>query len=165
MKKSILVLGMIAVTMSCGKKTENTINDVSNRDSLAVNESDIQIDAIPENCYMEATGKDSLFVRLSDNLGTVTGKMHYKNFEKDSSFGDLVGMADGDTLKLEYTFQAEGTTSTREIWFLRKDGSLIEGIGDYNETGEQYKDTKLLKFTGGHTLKAADCKGFDKNLK
>ncbi|MBA5245962.1 hypothetical protein H1R16_01115 [Marnyiella aurantia] len=165
MKKVLLILGFAAVAVACGKKTENKINDVSNRDSLAVNESDIQIDEIPENCYMETTGKDSLFVRISDNLGTVTGKMHYKNFEKDSSFGHLVGMADGDTLKLEYNFQAEGATSTREIWFLKKDGNLIEGIGEYNETGEQYKDPKLFRFTGGHTLKSADCKSIERKLK
>ncbi|MBP0611649.1 hypothetical protein J8J42_01150 [Chryseobacterium sp. cx-311] len=165
MKKITLAVFLAVALASCNKKNESLVKDVNNKDSLTLNESDIQIDEIPENCYMEATGKDSLFVRISDNLGTVTGKMHYKNFEKDSSFGELVGMADGDTLKLEYNFQAEGTTSTREIWFLKKDGNLIEGIGEYNETGEQYKDPKLLKFTGGHTLKSADCTSIERKLK
>ena len=32
---------------------------------------------------------------------------------------------------LNYTFEAEGTTSEREIYFLRKDGNLIEGIGEH----------------------------------
>lgn len=165
MIKILLTLVITASVLSCNKKNESVMKDVNNKDTLTLNESDIMVEEIPENCYMEATGKDSLFVTLSDNLGTVTGKMHYKNFEKDSSFGDLVGMADGDTLKLEYNFQAEGTTSTREIWFLKKDGNLIEGIGEYNETGEQYKDPKLLKFTGGHTLKTTECKGFERNFK
>lgn len=165
MKKITLAVFLAVALASCNKKNESIVKDVNNKDSLTLNESDIQIDEIPENCYMEATGKDSLFVRISDNLGTVTGKMHYKNFEKDSSFGELVGMADGDTLKLEYNFQAEGATSTREIWFLKKDGNLIEGIGEYNETGEQYKDPKLLKFTGGHTLNPADCKSIERKLK
>ena len=165
MKKITLAVFLAVALASCNKKNESIVKDVNNKDSLTLNESDIQIDEIPENCYMEATGKDSLFVRISDNLGTVTGKMHYKNFEKDSSFGELVGMADGDTLKLEYNFQAEGTTSTREIWFLKKDGNLIEGIGEYNETGEQYKDPKLLKFTGGHTLNPVDCTSIERKLK
>ena len=165
MKKITLAVFLAVALASCNKKNESLVKDVNNKDSLTLNESDIQIDELPETCYMEATGKDSLFVRISDNLGTVTGKMHYKNFEKDSSFGELVGMADGDTLKLEYNFQAEGTTSTREIWFLKKDGNLIEGIGEYNETGEQYKDPKLLKFTGGHTLNPVDCKSIERKLK
>ena len=165
MKKITLAVFLAVALASCNKKNESLVKDVNNKDSLTLNESDIQIDEIPENCYMETTGKDSLFVRISDNLGTVTGKMHYKNFEKDSSFGDLVGMADGDTLKLEYNFQAEGATSTREIWFLKKDGNLIEGIGEYNETGEQYKDPKLLKFTGGHTLNPVDCTSIERKLK
>ncbi len=165
MKKIVLSLLVFGFVLSCEKKNETVMKDVTNKDSLALNKSDIQIDEIPENCYMEATGKDSLFVKFSDNLGTVTGKMHYKNFQKDSSSGDIVGISDGDTIKVDYTFEAEGTTSTREIWFLKRHGNLIEGIGDYNETGEQYKDPKSVKFDGGHKLKPAACEKFDRNLK
>ncbi|MCC2589847.1 hypothetical protein [Chryseobacterium sp. MFBS3-17] len=163
MKKSVFVALIAILVVQCKEKKEKLKNDHA-ADSMAVNTSEFDIEAIPESCYMAASGKDSLFVKYSDNLGTITGKMHYKNFEKDSSSGDIVGMFDGDTLKVDYTFQAEGTQSTREIWFLKKDDQLIEGIGEYDESGETYKDGAPVKFEG-QKLQTADCKTFGKHLK
>ncbi len=164
MKKLLLFAVVIGSIIACEKKTKSTMKDVA-KDSLSINKSDIAVQSIPETCYMQATGKDTVFLKVSDNLGTIIGKMHYKNFEKDSSYGDVSGLMDGDTLKLDYTFQSEGTTSTREIWFLVKGGELMEGIAAYDETGERYKNPIDIKYSGGHVLKTADCKNFDKKLK
>lgn len=163
MKKIFVFCSLLVILTSCKKETNSHVKDVSN-DSVAINKSEIDVAAIPENCYMQITDKDTVFVKVSDNLGTITGKIRYRNFQKDSSVGDISGFADGDTLKLDYTYQSEGTTSTREIWFLMKDGNLLEGIGNYDETGERYKNPIDIKYKGGHTLKPADCKGFDKNF-
>ena len=116
-------------------------------------------------CYMEAIGKDSLFAQVDNNLGTISGKLHYKNFEKDSSSGTIAGIQDGDTLKVDYVFQAEGTTSTREIWFLKKDGKLYEGIGAYDLSGVNYADPKQIKFEKGHVLSSVDCETIAANIK
>jgi len=164
MKKLFFVLSSAAILFSCEKKETVSNAASSTQDSLKINESDIQIDAIPHTCYSEAIGKDSVFVMLDDNLGTITGKMYYKNFEKDSSYGDLNGISDGDTLKVDYVFQSEGSTSTREIWFLMKDGKLLEGIAEYDETGEKYKNTLDIKYQGGHQLSAVNCESFDKKF-
>ncbi len=164
MKKIFFVLSSAAILFSCEKKETVSNAASSTQDSLKINESDIQIEAIPHTCYSEAIGKDSVFVMLDDNLGTITGKMYYKNFEKDSSYGDLNGISDGDTLKVDYVFQSEGSTSTREIWFLMKDGKLLEGIAEYDETGEKYKNTLDIKYQGGHQLSAVNCESFDKKF-
>ena len=166
MKKIFFVLSSAAILFSCEKKETVSNAASSTQDSLKINESDIQIEAIPHTCYSEAIGKDSVFVMLDDNLGTITGKMYYKNFEKDSSFGDVIGSKNGDTLKLNYTFQSEGMTSEREIYFLQKDGNLIEGIGDHKVEGnkDSYVNASKLKYEGGHILKQADCKNFEKKF-
>ena len=168
MKNLILSALMILTAVSCEKKTTETVDmQTTTPDSIVVPESNEPLESSTlQTCYMEATGKDTLFVSLDDNLGTITGKMRYKNFEKDSSIGDVMGTQNGDTLKLSYTFEAEGTTSDREIYFLRKDGNLIEGIGEHKTEGNRdfYANPAQLKYEG-HTLKSVDCTDFEKNFK
>ena len=57
-------------------------------------------------------------------------------------------------------------TSDREIYFLQKDGNLIEGIGDHKVEGnkDSYANPSKLKYESGHVLKAADCKNFEKKF-
>ncbi|WP_277110733.1 hypothetical protein [Chryseobacterium taklimakanense] len=159
--KRILICSIIALAaVSCNKKTETS--NVNSADSLGVfTEEESVADstlAATTGCYMQVTGNDTLFAQIDDNLGTVTGKLHYKNHQKDSSFGDLLGSSVGDTIKVDYTFQSEGSLSTREIWFLKKDGKLLEGIGPFDKTGEKYANYKNIKFGDGHVLDAVDCK-------
>lgn len=148
-----------AIIASCTKKTETVAEQPNDSAGVFIDEENVADSTLSASsaCYLDVVGKDSLFVRIDDNLGTISGKMHYKNFEKDSSYGDLTGIVSGDTIKAEYVFEAEGTTSTREIWFLRKDGNLLEGIGEYDATGENYANGSSVKFEKGHTLKPADC--------
>ena len=168
MKNLILSALMILTAVSCEKKITDTVDtQTATPDSIVVPESNEPLESSTlQTCYMEATGKDTLFVSLDDNLGTITGKMRYKNFEKDSSIGDLIGTQNGDTLMLNYTFEAEGTTSEREIYFLRKDGNLIEGIGEHKTESNKdfYANPAQLKYEG-HRLKSIDCTNFEKNFK
>lgn len=159
MKKIVLPILVSFALASCNKKTETTMNNTDSSGVFVDTESAADSTlAVTTSCYMQVTGNDTLFAQIDDNLGTVTGKMHYKNYQKDSSFGDLLGSSIGDTIKVDYTFQSEGTLSTRELWFLKKDGKLIEGIGDYDKTGERYTNYKKIKFEDGHILDAVDCK-------
>ncbi len=164
MKKELALATITMLAFSCTKQKESNVQDIA-KDSMTVNSSDFNIEEVPEICYMEATGKDSVFMKVVSNLGTVTGNLYYKNFEKDSSFGEIVGVEDGDTLKLDYTFQSEGIVSTREIWFLMKDGKVLEGIGDPDEEGTGYKDYHSIKYEGGHALSVVECSTIESNLK
>ncbi len=168
MNNYILSAFIVLFAISCEKKSSEAVNtSTTPPDSVTVPETNERVESSSvQTCYMANTGKDSVFASLDDNLGTITGKMRYKNFEKDSSFGDVIGSKNGDTLKLNYTFQSEGMTSEREIYFLQKDGNLIEGIGDHKVEGnkDSYVNSSKLKYEGGHILKQADCKNFEKKF-
>ena len=168
MKKITLSAIIMSLTfLSCEKKTTDLVTSDDSVDSMVVvPETNEPIESSTlQTCYMQATGKDSVFVTLEDNLGTIIGKMRYKNFEKDSSSGDLVGSQNGDTLKVNYTFQSEGKTSEREIYFLKKGENIIEGIGEQTTVGSKskYANTAALKYEG-NTLEQVDCTDFDKKF-
>lgn len=166
MKNFVIIASALLLAISCEKKTDKNI-DTSNSNNSVVNTNDSQPlePSTVQNCFVGVTGKDSVFVSIDDNLGTFTGTMRYKNFEKDSSVGDLMGTINGDTLKLNYTFASEGKTSDREIYFLMKDGKLLEGIGDHKVDGDKdlYANPAKIKYTG-QELEKADCKNFEKNF-
>ena len=168
MKKFILSLMIVGLALSCEKKSNEIAATNSSVDSTTVipeTHEPIESSTL-QTCYMEVTGKDSVFVTLEDNLGTILGKMRYKNFEKDSSVGNLVGSQNGDTLKLMYTFEAEGITSDREIYFLQKGEHIIEGIGEQKTEGTHanYSNPTKLKYEG-RTLKQIDCADFEVKFK
>ncbi|WP_304342758.1 hypothetical protein [Chryseobacterium koreense] len=167
MKNLILSLSMVLFVTSCEKKSTETKMTATPSDTVTVPETNEPVEpSTLQTCFMANTEKDSIFLTLDDNLGTFTGKLRYKNFEKDSSFGDIVGNQNGDTLKLNYTFQSEGMTSEREIFYLRKDGNLIEGIGDHKTEGkrEVYANYRKIKYEG-HILKQEDCTVVEQKMK
>lgn len=166
MKNLILSATVVLTAISCEKKQSETFTQDTSIDSVLIPETNEPVESSTlQTCYVAVSGKDSVFISLEDNLGTFIGKMRYKNFGKDSSLGDISGTQNGDTLKLTYNFEAEGTTSEREIYFLRKDGNLIEGIGDHimEANKDFYADPGKLTYNG-HLLKPVDCTDFDKKF-
>ncbi|MCX8532450.1 hypothetical protein [Chryseobacterium luquanense] len=167
MKKYIFLSAFSVLLMNCNKKTE-TINPVTTTDSVETPTEPV-IDSLGSKtfCYVGATGKDSVFISLDNNLGTFSGKMAYKNHEKDSSKGELSGFKSGDTLKLTYEFASEGTTSKRDIFFIQKGNTLIEGIGNQkDENGRMhYADEKNISYKDGQKLQTVDCKFVSNALK
>ncbi len=168
MKNYILLVFIALIIVGCEKKiTEFDIIKTPSSDSIIIPESDEPIESSTiQTCYIGNVEKDSVFLTIEDNLGTITGKMRYKNFEKDSSVGDIIGNQNGDTLKLNYTFKSEGITSEREIYFLMKVESLLEGIGEQkvNRHKSSYTDYSKIKYENGLNMKQIDCKDFDKKF-
>ena len=172
MKKAFLILsGTILLVSSCEKNIEKQAN-VENRkpDTLAVSEDPNQISQ-KENvdyCYMNVVGKDSMFISYKISNGNVSGKLKYKNFEKDSNSGDITGKVAGDTLRVNYKFSSEGSVSEREIYFLQDSGVLLEGIGDYADPAAAklvYSSPQAINYTKGQRLNPADCKMIASKLK
>ena len=114
-----------------------------------------------KECYQYAAKKDTVSITLiTSNGNNVSGDLEYKWFEKDNNDGKISGMFKGDTLYADYTFQSEGMTSVREMVFLKKGNTLIEGFGDIEEKGDKqvFKDKKNLKFDANIVLEKAICK-------
>lgn len=147
---SLVILGLL----SCNKNHQNTekkedIKGVfQDEESLA----DSTLSA-SKNCYIRSIGNDTVYAKIENNLGTITGQLYYKNHQKDSSFGDIIGFLDGDTIKVEYAFQPERETSVRPIWFLIKDKKIIEGIGKY----ENLDLKNAINFDDENIFENADC--------
>lgn len=166
MKKYILLSTFSILMMSCDKKNES-VKPMIITDSLETPAETI-IDTLGSKsfCYLGVTGKDSVFVSIDDNLGTFSGKMTYKNNEKDNSKGELSGFKSGDTLKLTYEFSSEGTTSKRDIFFIQKGNYLMEGIGNQSDDNGvmRYADEKKIDYKAGQKLEKTDCKALSKAL-
>ena len=85
---------------------------------------------------MEANGKDSLFMKVVSNLGTVTGNLYYKNFQKDSSFGDIVGV-EGEVFK---TKTGEVSIRTQKLTLLTKSLQILpEKFHGLKDTDLRYR--------------------------
>ena len=113
-----------------------------------------------DQCYVSSANNNT--VKLSFNVNShqeVNGKLSYNLYGKDKNEGDLIGNMKGDTLIADYTFSSEGVSSVREVAFLQKDGTLIEGYGPTVMANGKvsFTDKKTLKFDAQNTLLKVDC--------
>jgi len=110
-------------------------------------------------CYAHLTATDTIRLTLQTTQPTVTGQLTYHYFEKDRNRGTLSGAMHGDTLLADYTFQSEGTTSVRQVAFLRRDIGFIEGFGPVAERGDKtvFTQPHALTFDAKYTLLPVAC--------
>lgn len=110
-------------------------------------------------CYAYRTDTDTVRLTLQTTQPTVTGQLAYRYFEKDRNTGTISGTMHGDTLLADYTFQSEGTTSVREVAFLRRDIGFVEGYGPVAEVQGKtiLKLPRTLHFDAKYTLLPVPC--------
>ncbi|MBC7507892.1 MAG: hypothetical protein H7320_03950 [Ferruginibacter sp.] len=110
-------------------------------------------------CYASYLNKDSALLVLNFKGNIVKGFMDYKINGKDQNKGSLNGEMKGDTIFAEYKFLSEGVESVRQVAFLKKDSSLIEGYGDVVEKNGRivFTNTAALNFTRGLKMQKIDC--------
>lgn len=152
MTNRILVLLLLCMLFfSCKKEQKPVVKDDLKPEIL---------DVATSECYEYIQGKDTIQANLQVQSPKVTGDLVYKIFEKDSNKGSIEGTIIGDTLKADYTFLSEGQKSIRQVVFLRKNKSLIEGYGDVEEKAGKmvFKEKKKLNFTGNVVLNEIPCK-------
>jgi hypothetical protein len=157
--KKVIVSGLMlmSVLVSCKKEEEKQVETIPDASEKIVVE-----EQVSDECYSGSIKKDTILMNLTIKGNEVTnGKLSYKFYEKDKNQGTLVGELKGDTLYADYTFMSEGTSSVREVAFLKKGDSYIEGFGDVvddNKGKVTFKDKKQLKFDGNVVLLKVDCK-------
>lgn len=111
------------------------------------------------SCYTYATDNDSIMLRLTRKGSAVDGELTYILYEKDRNRGKINGVMKGDTLFADYTFNSEGTTSVREVAFVRRGDDLVEAFGEVEERSGKFifSDKSMLTLNENVVLKAADC--------
>lgn len=110
-------------------------------------------------CYAHLTATDTIRLTLQTTQPTVTGQLTYHYYEKDRNQGTIRGTMHGDTLLADYTFQSEGTTSVRQVAFLRRDIGFIEGFGPVVERQGKllFEQPRTLQYDAKYTLLPVAC--------
>ncbi|MDQ3682503.1 MAG: hypothetical protein M3352_05435 [Bacteroidota bacterium] len=146
MKYFFVFLITVAGCFSCNNNSKTTTTGSEDSSKVAAPVKPVSTETA--QCYAGVRGKDSVFLRLNKNNNTVSGDLQYKRFEKDQNKGTIEGMMRGDTLLANYTFMSEGVSSVREIIFLKKGNTLVEGFGDVEEKSGKmvFKNTGAVKF-------------------
>ena len=124
--KSILFMGIFFIVFAC--KNNEKGNNTTVNDSVANDNTNITSSQPVKLCYAQKN-KDTVLLNIELNGGKVTGELYINRFEKDVNRGTINGTMKGDTLFADYTFNAEGMQSVREVVFLKKDDVIIEGYG------------------------------------
>ncbi|RYZ50273.1 MAG: hypothetical protein EOP49_14360 [Sphingobacteriales bacterium] len=162
MKNTISVLMLAAATLvACNKKSEEATEDAAG--SAVVQDSVVDAPGPAEpiaECYEFVQKKDTISLSVIENGASVTGNLMFKNFEKDSSHGTVIGTTSGDTLKLTYTFQSEGTQSKRDMYFLKDGVKLRMGTGDMQDKdgAMTFTSPKTVLYGNAIVLSKTECK-------
>lgn len=112
-----------------------------------------------DGCYWKITGRDTLVAWLVQTENTITGKLSFDNYQKDGSSGPVHGTLQGNTIKLWYEFESEGTKSVMEVWFERRGDALVRGVGPTAVKADTSYFTRqdAIKFDEKQSLEKVDC--------
>ncbi len=113
----------------------------------------------PLSCYTFIKNMDTISLSFTVEQNRATGDLNYNFFEKDDNIGTIDGTMHGDTLFADYVYQSEGKTSEREVAFLRRGDTMVEGFGEIKqESGKStFKNRKMLYFESNLVLNKTAC--------
>jgi hypothetical protein len=154
--KKIIILSLLFLTLTnCKKKETEEVIDATT-ETITANE--IR-DTPTTECYVYDADGSKIQLEMTNVDNEVSGILIYELKEKDSNKGTIKGTMNGDTLIANYTFQSEGTESTRQVAFLMKDNQLIEGYGEIVTEGNsiKFKDASTLDYSSNMPLSKVDC--------
>lgn len=156
--KSVLFILASALFFSCNNNSESS-NAVAAKDTTAIDTTSTATSNVATTeCYAQID-KDTVLLRISSINGSVNGTLYIHHDGKDVNQGNIAGDMRGDTLIAEYTFYSEGVQSNRQVAFLKKDSTIIEGFGDVEEKEGKmiFKNTAALKFEDKMKLSKVPC--------
>jgi hypothetical protein len=111
-------------------------------------------------CYVAQIDKNVYTLRIQgQNSATVTGILHYDNFQFDDSSGTFSGTFENNILLGDYSFTAEGMDSIRQLIWKRSDNDFIQGFGDYNtiDGREIFSDPTKIYWDPVYTYTNSSC--------
>ena len=159
MKNHLLIFTAIATILvsSCKNETKKEESEIISPEEADIMASDVNSPEIA--CYRYVSKKDTVLLQMEKINDEVAGTLSYNYFEKDKNDGTFEGKMIGDTLLGNYTFKSEGAVSVREVLFLKKGNTLVEGFGEVEEINGKIKFKNNTKFTYNDAmpLKAINC--------
>ena len=111
-------------------------------------------------CYQMLHKKDIGTMQLSVSDSTVTGKLNYILYKKDSNAGNVKGVIRDSSIIADYTFESEGMLSVRQVIFKIYPGKLVQANGEIEErNGKQFfKDLQHLYYDTSFSFYKTLCK-------
>lgn len=146
--KNIVLLFFIALTLTNCKKKEVQVDPPK---------MEMTSSFIPTGCYVFNDTKNVISFEITDNKAEIKGLLAYSLAEKDRNSGNFVGQLNNGVLIGNYTFQSEGTESTRQVAFKINGNKLLEGYGEMNTDGTMFKDTNVLTYPNDMPLIKTPC--------
>lgn len=147
MKHILSILAIAVLLSACNNKPQAVEGtEAVNMDTTAVTT------AVTNSikCYAFTSKGITINMYIEQYGEEVTGRLTYDFAEKDDNEGLLKGRFYGDTLVADYAFKSEGTTSIREVAFIKKGNQLTEGYGDVEEKDGKmiFKNRNSLNYNG-----------------
>ena len=114
---------------------------------------------ITTGCYRTTIEKDTAELQLTINGNLVSGNLQYKRFEKDDNKGTFTGIIEHNTIKAWYSYQSEGKTSVKEVFFKIEKDKLAEGYGDVKMRNDSFvfMYPATLRYEDGHPYLKVNC--------
>lgn len=111
------------------------------------------------SCYRYESSKDTIHLKFDRTQDEVSGTLSYNYLEKPKSEGTLKGKIIGDTIFADYTFNSPEEKGVREVIFIKKDSTLIEGFGETEDVKgkTKFKQDAILSFNAVMSLDQMDC--------
>jgi hypothetical protein len=150
--KKLILLSIVFVTLLTGCKKEAPETKTPSTEIAKPVEQ-----PTTTTCYSFEEKGSSVSIQMEITGNDVTGTMVYALAEKDKNTGTFKGTLNNDILIADYTFQSEGVESTRQVAFEIRGDQLIEGYGEMNDDGTQFKDVNTLKFNATMPLRKIPC--------
>lgn len=128
MKTFFLVLAAGAVC-AAGCQQHSGEAGAQSGDSLTTTDT-IPVSAVAlagPQCFTQVVGKDTASLSFEVAGDSVSGKLEYKRYEKDSNKGTIKGVMQGNILNVQYTFMSEGMESTNQAVFKVEGDKVYEG--------------------------------------
>ena len=110
-------------------------------------------------CYVSTRGQDVYTLEIrSDKDGAVDGVIAYNNYQYDSSSGTFTGTYVDGILLGNYSFDAEGMHSERQLIWKREGNNFIQGFGDGELIGgkEVIANMDSVTYDPGFTFQKRD---------
>ena len=163
--KSLLFFSLAILFASCNSQSDDSSSTTDVKDSTTSSSSpaldeETPASSISSGCYASVFKKDTIMMNLTISGTDVSGDLNYSLYQKDKNKGSLKGSFQNDMIVADYTFQAEGTTSVRQVAFKKVGDSLVEGYGDIEMKGDtaRFKDVDHLEFHNDRPFTKTDCK-------